>query len=144
MSTTTLKHQIFFYLLCGAITTSLDFLIYTSLYKVNVEFDLAKGVSFLIATLVSYFLNKHITFKTQNRSWIEFVNFVVAHIAAMLVDVTTNHLFVFLLGVFLIGHAKMTMAFALATGCSVIVNFLAQRYWVFSRAIPDHVVERVS
>ncbi len=131
MSTTTFKHQVIFYFLCGAFSTSWDFIIYYSLYHGGVQLDIAKGSSFLIATFISYFLNKYITFKTQQRSFTEFANFVIVHLLSMAIDVGTNRLFLLLLGYFIAGHNKMVFSFILATGCSVTSNFIGQKFWVF-------------
>lgn len=133
MSTTTFKHQLFFYFVCGAISTSFDFMIYTTLYKHGVQLDFAKGASFLVATFISYFLNKHITFKTRHKSFLELLNFIGVHIISMFVDVSANRIFVSVLGLFIIGHKKIVCAFILATACSVIVNFAGQKFWVFRK-----------
>lgn len=133
MYSTTFKHQVVFYLICGAFSTSCDFLIYYNLYHYEVQMDIAKGTSFLVATLISYFLNKYFTFKTKQRSIREFVNFVVVHIMSMLVDVGANRLFVFAIGLFIVSHQKIFLAFILATSLSVVVNFAGQRYWVFNK-----------
>lgn len=133
MSNTTFKHQIVFYLICGAISTSVDFMIYFSLYKLDFQVDLAKGFSFMIATFISYFLNKHITFQTKNKSFYEFLWFILVHILAMLCDVAMNRVMLFFLGLILVGHVKVILAFVIATGVSVIINFLGQRYFVFRK-----------
>lgn len=131
MATTTFKHQVIFYFICGAISTSFDFIIYFTLYKLGAQLDIAKGFSFIIATFISYFLNKRLTFKTQRKSFMEFTNFVAVHVFTMLIDVGANRLFIFLLGYFILGHIKIILAFILATSCSIIINFTGQKFWVF-------------
>ena len=133
MHHTTLKHQVVFYLMCGAFSTSCDFFIYYGLYHHGLQMDISKGASFLIATFISYFLNKKFTFKTEQRSIIEFVNFILVHVLSMLVDVGANRLFIFVIGLFIMSHQKIFLAFILATSISVIVNFAGQRYWVFGK-----------
>ena len=131
MSNTTLRHQIIYYFICGAISTSCDFILYYTMYTLKLQIEVAKGLSFLIASLISYFLNKHLTFKIQQRSVKEFISFILVHIGAMLIDVSTNRLFILALGMVITGHLKIIAAFILATGCSVVANFLGQKFWVF-------------
>ena len=140
MSTTTFKHQVIFYFLCGALSTSCDFAIYYLLYHNDVQLDIAKGSSFLIATFISYFLNKYITFKTLNRSFMEFTNFVVVHLVSMVIDVGTNRLFLLLLSYFIVGQNKFFLSFVLATGCSVTSNFIGQKFWVFKSRSPAKAI----
>jgi putative flippase GtrA len=49
------------------------------------------------------------------------------------IDVLANRVFVFILGLFIVSQQKIVLGFILATGCSVIVNFFGQRYWVFRK-----------
>lgn len=133
MSTTTFKHQIIFYFVCGAISTSCDFIMYYTMYHYGVQIDVAKGLSFVVASIISYFLNKHITFKTERRSFMEFTSFLIVHIGAMAIDVSANRFFVFLFGLFIVGQQKIILSFILATGCSVIANFAGQKFWVFRK-----------
>lgn len=140
MSETTFKHQVTFYFICGAMSTTCDFVLYYSMYHLGMPIPLAKGTSFLIASVISYFLNKHITFRSRRRSIKEFINFVVVHIGAMIIDVATNSFFILILGFFMTEHSKMEhskilIGFILATGCSVIANFIGQKYWVFRRYV---------
>lgn len=126
-----LIRQIKFYMICGAISTSFDFVIYFMLYK-QIGVDIAKGSSFLVATCISYFLNKHITFNQKSKSHIEKLNFFILHVFTMLIDVSLNRTFLILLGGFIeIQRFKIISAFICATSISVIVNFLCQKYWVF-------------
>lgn len=128
-----LIRQIKFYLICGVISTSFDLVLYFFLVKLNVNISIAKGASFLFATGISYFLNKKITFRQYQKSYIEFINFYLAHIIAMVVDVGCNKLFLVILSSFLTGKIKLLVAFSLATLFSVIINFLSQKYWVFKK-----------
>ena len=133
MSTTTLKHQLIFYFICGAISTSCDFVLYYVMYSSGVQMDFAKGSSFLVATFISYFLNKHITFKTNHKMTKEFISFVVLHAITMGIDVLCNRIFVTLLSLFITSNIKITLAFIFATGCGVVANFIGQRFWVFRK-----------
>ena len=128
-----LKHQIKFYILCGAISTSFDLLLYLLLVKINVNISVAKGASFLFATGISYFLNKKITFRSFQKSYTELINFYLAHVLAMIVDVVCNKLFLLVFGLIITGQIKLLLAFTCATSLSVIVNFLSQKFWVFKK-----------
>jgi putative flippase GtrA len=128
-----LKHQIKFYILCGAISTSFDLLLYLLLVKINVNVSVAKGASFLFATGISYFLNKKITFRSFQKSYVEAVNFYLAHVLSMVVDVVCNKFFLLVFALIITGKIKLIMAFICATSLSVVVNFLSQKFWVFKK-----------
>lgn len=133
MSTTTFRYQVLFYLICGAISTSFDFALYKVLLHHNTQMDIAKAISFLTATFISYFLNKHITFRTKYKSFSEFLNFIFVHIVSVCIDVGANRLFFILLGLFIEGKYRIEFSFLFATFCSVSINFLGQKFWVFKR-----------
>ncbi|MCC2625488.1 MAG: Arabinogalactan biosynthesis recruiting protein [Burkholderiales bacterium] len=130
-----LKYQIKFYLLCGAISTSFDLLLYLLLVKIGVNISVAKGISFLFATGISYFLNKKITFRSFQKSYAELINFYLAHVLAMIVDVGFNKLFLLIFGLLITGQIILILAFICATSLSVVVNFLSQKFWVFRKQL---------
>jgi putative flippase GtrA len=92
--------------------------------------DVAKGASFLVGTFVSFELNRRLTFGRPTREARQAGAFFALYGLTFLLNVGANHLLLDLLTPVLPGLAP-TLAFVLATGCSMVANFLGQRLWVF-------------
>ena len=127
-----LKRQIKIFIVCGIISTLFDFIIYYILYKSGVNISLAKGISFFVAILLSYYMNKYWTFKKSSKSIIEMLNFYILHIVSLIVNIACNKLFFYVFGLLLVNNARMISAFILATLFSTVINFIGQKFWIFS------------
>lgn len=104
-------------------------------------FDLAKAASFFVGTLVSYGLNKLWTFERPERDVGEAVAFFTLYGLTFVLNVIANHLALDA-GLALGASPALAgpLAFVVATGCSTVVNFLGQKFWVFAEpgAAEDH------
>lgn len=97
--------------------------------------DFAKGVSFLCGIFVTYNLNKYWTWKQSGRSKKRVAKFAALYGISLGLNVTANSVLLFIL------HQspylnklpyKYFIAFVGATGASSVLNFIGQKFWVFS------------
>jgi putative flippase GtrA len=87
----------------------------------------AKGVSFLLGTIVAFLLNKFWTFNKPDYSSFEIAKFVSLYSSTLLINVGMNSFVLHLL------PEQLFLGFLTATGTSTVLNFIGQKWWVFSK-----------
>lgn len=96
---------------------------------------LAKGISFVCGIFVTYNFNKLWTWGTKGRNHKRFVKFILLYGCSLAVNVAVNSSMLYLLhkyrGIIDLPH-KYLIAFIGATGVSAVLNFIGQKYWVFT------------
>jgi|GEM_PF-1506678 len=131
----------------GVVNTSVDLGFYFALTRLLPfgEFVvLAKGVSYFIATVVSFFLNRFWTFKKSSSvRWHEVGRFYASVAFAILVNTAAMYFFTSMVGL----HDGI--AALLATGTTMLWNFFSMKFWVYSEEkkeettyVPGRSIER--
>lgn len=116
------------FLICGGVTTVLDFTVYRCLIE-GIGPLTAKSISFCFGAVLSFFLNRRWTFRAQSTiSGPLILKFAVTQGVNLATNSGTNYI------ILQITH-HLICAFICATGCGMVVNFILQRFWVFS---PNH------
>ncbi|NOZ01446.1 MAG: GtrA family protein [Deltaproteobacteria bacterium] len=116
------------FIVAGCCATGADALVYFLLVSMvgrDMGHDGPKFASFVTGTLVAYVVNKFWTFGSRQRSFVEMGSFFALYTAALGVNVGMNHL------VLMLFEGATIPAFVVATGCSTVLNFLGQKFWVF-------------
>ena len=112
----------FFYAGLAAVGT--DFLFYYLLLNF-LSYEVSKGISFVIGSVVAFLLNKYWTFKKPEKSYIEMIQFGVLYSTTLGLNVMTNKI--------VLDNTNMVLvSFLVATGISTILNFVGQKWWVFN------------
>jgi len=112
------------FLITGGSSTLLDYVIYMLLSN-SINISVSKVISMSIASIYSYFINKKWTFTNKEKvSLWQVSKFVICQVINIAVNTTTNYLIYNLCG-------NRTIAFIIATGVAMVVNFLIQNYFVF-------------
>ncbi|BCZ49017.1 hypothetical protein psyc5s11_50840 [Clostridium gelidum] len=112
------------FLLVGGTSTILDYVIYIILSR-YIDYSLAKVISMCCACTYSFFLNKEFSFKDQSKNNIDqLIKYVVAQVINITVNVLVNAFVLKTVGIKII-------AFIVATGTAMIVNYLLQKVFVF-------------
>lgn len=121
-----IKKEISKYLLVGILAFGTDLLIYFLLLN-YLKHSLAKAISFILACILVYILNKYWTFSLKKRSFIQMIKFGVLNMTTLGANVTVNK-------VSLMVFPKLVLfAFLAASGTSIVLNFVGQKWWVFRR-----------
>ena len=116
------------FLLVGLICTSLDFCIYVILLG-RTNLILSKTISMSCSMLVNYFLNKFWSFSARHKkNQYELLRFAATQMANMFANVSVNAI------IFSATQIK-SLAFIIATGVAFCVNYVLQRFWVFTNKI---------
>jgi putative flippase GtrA len=99
----------------------------------------AKSVSFMCGTFVTYNLNKIWTWRKRDKSRTRFIKFMALYGLSMLVNVAVNTFLLFMLHKYkdiIDLPNKYLIAFVGATGTSAMLNFAGQKIWVFKGTLP--------
>jgi len=121
------------FLVVGACTVGVDFVVYRSLLLLQVPTVAAKATSFVVATMLAYVLNRRWTFSAEGdrRTVIAFAGLYACTLVA---NVTVNSVVLRLArGV----PADVEIAFLAAQAVSTTINFLVMRHLIFTRR-SDH------
>ncbi|MBI2626236.1 MAG: GtrA family protein [Candidatus Nealsonbacteria bacterium] len=144
---TTIKQAIKF-VLVGALNTLVDLgvlnlLIFTSGISTGFAYSAFKGVSFTVAVINSYFLNKFWTFKGQGGATArkEFTQFFIVSFVGFGINVGVASLVVNIIGPQLgIGDKLWANVGAIcATFAAMTWNFLGYKFIVFKHAEPSSI-----
>jgi putative flippase GtrA len=125
-------HQAARFLVVGATTVAIDFVLYQLLHRAGLPLDAAKAVSFVLATVCAYLLNRSVTFRAAGGRRVA-GRFVALYTVALVVNVGVNAAVLALL------HPEepvptvpVVVAFLAAQVVSSTLNFLGMRSWVFT------------
>lgn len=99
----------------------------------SVNYWISSASNYVIGSIVSYFLNKHFTFKSTERSMQQIVKFILNISICYFVayGVAKPIVTVFLSGVG--GKAEGNIAMLIGMGLFVILNYFGQRFYVFRK-----------
>jgi putative flippase GtrA len=137
-----LKKQIIKFTFVGAVAALADLSFYYLFLQILPEHiiatfsneSIAKALSFVIGTTVTYYLNKFWTWRRKGRSTKGFLKFLALYACSLTMNVAVNALLLYLLHNFAaLGDLpnKYLIAFIGAAGASAVVNFIGQKFWVF-------------
>lgn len=116
--------------LIGVFNTSVDYVIFfVSLQWISANLVLAQCLGYSSGMMVSFMLNKNITFKQKGTPFIgEFLKFIVVNLftlwvtSELILKLTTNL------------EWEIIAAKGATTFVSLGLNYMASRFWVFRRA----------
>ncbi|CAI3603119.1 GtrA family protein [Clostridium neonatale] len=108
----------------GMLSTSIDFIIYILLSK-NLDIIISKLISTVLACVISLIINKNWTFEYNNGINISLIlKYSFSQIVNIVFNVTINTM------IYRLTNMK-SVAFILATGLAMFLNFTLQKVFVF-------------
>ena len=123
MKNKSIPNEFIIFSLIGVILLVIDFMTYVILYYAGFSIPFAKGIAYLFGTLVSFHLNKKLTFKKKYSNK-RLVKFFILYGISFVVNITINSYVYNLFEFFL-------LAYILALFIAVVINFIGQKLWVF-------------
>ena len=118
-----IKKELKRFLVAGISAVGTDLITYYLLLNLF-STDVAKGISFLLGTVVAFIINKYWTFEKHEKSYVEIVKFGLLYSLTLGANVMTNKIVLDMFHITLV-------AFLIATGVSTVLNFIGQKWWVF-------------
>ena len=120
------KKEMLRFLVSGGLAVLTDLLSYYLLVE-TLSTDSAKAISFVLGSIVAFFMNKLWTFESNNQTSTAILQFSVLYTVTFFANVAVNHMVLhFVFNVTLI-------AFIFATVTSTVLNFVGMKFWVFRK-----------
>lgn len=121
-----LKRELIYYIIIGTIVVLVDFLSYHFYYStLSIDISNSKKISYITGGILSFFLNKIITFKSSKKNISEPLLFSIVYFLGFIFNSITHDLTL----KFISGNYP----FYLATVVSVGINYLGQKFIVFKK-----------
>lgn len=118
------KQELMRFLVTGILAVGTDFSSYYLLLEL-LPIDVAKGTSFVLGSIVAFFLNKLWTFESDRHVTTAAIHFAALYGLTFMANIAVNHLTLqFIADIKLVG-------FLAATATSTVLNFLGMKFWVF-------------
>ena len=113
------------YIIAGALTTLINFVIYYALIYLEIDYKIATTISFIGAVLFAFISNKKFVFQSDKGYLAEFIKFMIGRGLTYLLDIGSMILMVEMLG---IGEyiAKLWASILVVTS-----NYLISKFWTF-------------
>jgi putative flippase GtrA len=124
------KNEIPRFIVTGIFAVATDYFSYLALINI-IDVDLSKACSFVLGSLVAFFLNKFWTFNSEKKAAAAIGPFIILYSSTFFVNVSLNHF-----SLAYITDMK-TIAFLIATSASTILNFIGMKFWVFKVRHPQ-------
>lgn len=119
------RHQVMRYLATGAGAVCMDYAVYELLSGgLGVPISPSKGISYISGAVFAYALGRMWTFGSRARVHVTLWRFAVLYAGTFGANVGINALVLF-------SGVPKPLAFCVATGTSIVLNYLGQKYWVF-------------
>ena len=129
------RKQIIRFLIAGAIVNTTDFSIYYVLFHFF-SFSIAKGISFICAGILGYFLTKFWTFKHKKPlSYAEVGQYALINSLALGINVLTNK------SILARWPNFVFLALIVATILTGIFTFICFKWWVFKIKLPGIIIK---
>jgi putative flippase GtrA len=125
--------QFILYAVCGGTGVTVDLACYSALVFSGVEYQLANAIGYAAGTVVSFFLNRHFTFKTYDRTVRRLALFLATAGIGYAISSAMLWTFVGLLNIHPIPSKLMTLVVVLA------VQFLINRAVTFRATSSDAI-----
>lgn len=116
----------FRYLLTGGGAVFVDFAGYFLLTGIDIIPSIAKGSSYVAGALFAFSVNKSWTFRSQGKIQGELCKFAGLYVFTFVANVFLNDALLW-------ATELKLFAFIVATGTTIVLNYIGQKYWVFGR-----------
>lgn len=114
--------------------TILNLLVYLFIVNDPLVFSICKGVSFIIAVVNSFFMNKYFTFNKKITSKKDFYMFFVISIIGLFINILISSIMFYLLGLYpniISIHFIATISGIIGAMFTMIINYISYSYFVF-------------
>ena len=121
-----LSTEIINYIIVGIVAVLVDLISYLLLFD-QFSFNLSnsKRISYILGAIVSFILNKKITFKSNKKSIKEPILFSLIYISSFILNSIIHD--------FSILYFNSLISFFIATFFSIVFNFIGQKFIVFKK-----------
>ncbi len=124
--------ELIIYLICGGVTTFVNYLLYTGLLLLNLPYLVSNSAAWAGAVLTAYFLNRRLVFHSRKRIPAELASFASLRFLTLLLE---NLLLWLLISRISLAPLPAKVVVSVVT---VIGNYVLCKYKVFKKEVPCH------
>lgn len=119
------------YIICGVLTTAVDWIIHRILWHMGAEYQVSTAVSWAAAVLFAFISNKFWVFRSfeteLKRLWKEFVSFVACRIATFAITMAGMVVMVGML------HWNEFLGKLVVSAASMVLNYIPSKLFIFKK-----------
>jgi putative flippase GtrA len=119
------------FIVIGVLSVLIDFTVYMLLTRLELSWDVSKGVSYVAGMVFGFIGNKLWTFESARRSPAEPVTYLMLYTTTLGVNVLVNRIVLLVLAGWLPSGWVKGLAFLVATGVTTILNFVGMKWITF-------------
>ena len=120
------KHEeIIRYLIAGILTTVVSIVSYYLFRIIHIHYLISTILSWILAVIFAYFVNKFFVFKINKKDILEFVNFIKYRLISLLMEFITMYVLVDILFI------NDRISKIIVQGIVLILNYLFSKIFVF-------------
>lgn len=126
------KKELLRFLVGGGSAVATDYIIFKGLLYAGIDISISKAFSYICGAAVGFIINKFWTFESKFFSKAEIIKYISLYAISACLNTAINKLIIVIVDM-------QTFAFLCATGTSMVINFLGQKFFVFSRLFNEEV-----
>lgn len=120
------KKEILRFLVGGGSAVITDYFFYHLLMRFGIALSISKGISYILGAIIGFVINKLWTFESKQFQMNEIGKYTILYICSAIANMFINAIIIWI-------FSSAFFAFLCATGTSTIMNFLGQKFFVFSK-----------
>ena len=117
--------EIIRYIIAGILTTIVSIASYNLLRNINIDYKICTILSWILAVIFAYFINKLFVFKSQKNNIKEFINFILARLLSLFIE------FIFMMIMVDFININDRIAKLIVQFVVLVLNYVFSKFFVF-------------
>ncbi len=119
--------EIIRYIIAGILTTIVSIASYNLLRNINIDYKICTILSWILAVIFAYFINKLFVFKSQKNNIKEFINFILARLLSLFIE------FIFMMIMVDFININDRIAKLIVQFVVLVLNYIFSKFFVFKK-----------
>ncbi|MCI5835308.1 MAG: GtrA family protein [Firmicutes bacterium] len=119
--------EIIRYIIAGILTTIVSIASYNLLRNINIDYKICTILSWILAVIFAYFINKLFVFKSQKNNIKEFINFILARLLSLFIE------FIFMMIMVDFININDRIAKLIVQFVVLVLNYVFSKFFVFKK-----------
>lgn len=115
------------YIIAGILTTIISIISYNLFRNINIDYKISTILSWILAVIFAYFINKIFVFKKKNNDIKEFINFVFARIISLIIEFISMLIMVDLISI------NDRLSKLMVQIIVLVLNYIFSKFFVFKK-----------
>lgn len=119
--------EIIRYIIAGILTTIVSIASYNLLRNINIDYKICTILSWILAVIFAYFINKLFVFKSKKNNIKEFINFILARLLSLFIE------FIFMIIMVDLISINDRIAKLIVQFIVLVLNYVFSKFFVFKK-----------